>query len=102
MGGGALVFQIALDLLVALALLAGIQPVHAQSCFPAQPLPRCRSFPVFEIGYAHRLDRTPLATGGEPQVHYLNGELGWMFNRSRKLALGATFFAGALVDFAFE
>jgi hypothetical protein len=94
--------QIGLDLLLPMALVVGVQAAHAQTCFPGRPLPSCRSFPVTEIGYAHRLDKTPLRTGGEPQVHYLNGEVGWMFNRSPRLALGGTFFAGALVDYAFE
>lgn len=91
--------RIGLPLLVPIAL---VQTAPAQSCFPGRPLPGCRSFPVTEIGYAHRLDQTPLATGGEPQVHYLNGEVGWMFNRSPRLAVGGAFFAGALVDYAFE
>jgi hypothetical protein len=74
----------------------------AQTCFPGRPLPRCHSFPVTEIGYSHRLDNTTLATGGDPQVHYFNGEIGWMFNRTPRLALGGTFFVGALVDYDFQ
>jgi hypothetical protein len=89
-------------LLLTVALGLQARPLSAQTCFPGHASPGCRSFPVTEIGYAHRLDQTSLATGGSPQVHYLNAEVGWMFNSSRRLALGGTFFAGALVDYAFE
>jgi len=78
------------------------QAGYAQTCFAGRPLPECRSFAVLELGYAHRLDGALEATGGSPQVHYLNGELGWMFNRSGRLAVGGTVFMGALVDYAFE
>jgi hypothetical protein len=84
------------------AVTQWVGSAEAQSCFPGRALPGCRSFPVTEIGYAHRLSSAPLATGGLPQVHYLNGEIGWMFNRSPRLALGGTLFMGALVDYAFE
>jgi hypothetical protein len=85
-----------------LILALASRPLTAQTCFRGAPLPNCHSFLIAEIGYAHRLDQTPIATGGSPQVHYFNGELGWMFNRSPRLAVGAAFFAGALVDYAFE
>jgi len=91
-----------LGLLLLVPLAAWVQTLSAQTCFPGRPLPACHSFPLTEIGYAHRLDKTPLTTGGDPQVHYFNGELGWMFNRSPRLAIGGAFFAGALVDYAFE
>ena len=83
-------------------LAACFHRVSAQTCFPGRPLPGSHSFAITEIGYAHRLDKTPLATGGDPQVHYFNGEVGRMFNRSPRLAIGGAFFAGALVDYAFE
>jgi len=89
-------------MLVLIPLAAWFQTVSAQTCFPGRPLPACRSFPITELGYAHRLDKTPLVTGGDPQVHYFNSEVGWMFNRSPRLAIGGAFFAGALVDYAFE
>jgi hypothetical protein len=88
--------------LLLLATLAQVPAGHAQTCFAGRPLPGCRSFPILELGYAHRLDGGPTATGATPQVHYLNGELGWAFNRSPRLALGGALFAGALVDYAFE
>jgi hypothetical protein len=100
MSGPPCLFRTALGLLLPIAL--AVQTLSAQTCFPGRPLPGCRSFPITEIGYAHRLDKAPSATGGDPQVHYLNGEVGWMFNRSPRLAIGGTFFAGALVDYAFE
>jgi hypothetical protein len=76
--------------------------LSAQTCFPGRPLPSCHSFPVTEIGYAHRLDKTTMINGGSPQVHYFNGEIGWMVNQSPRLALGGTFFLGALVDYDFQ
>ena len=88
-----------------LLLLCTVTPVqagHAQTCFRGRPLPACRSFALLELGYAHRLGAAPTATGGSPQVHYLNGELGWMFNRSPRLSIGGTLFAGGLVDYDFE
>lgn len=88
-----------------LVILLTLAPAHtgaAQTCFPGRPLPACRGFPLLELGYAHRLGGGPTLTGGSPQVHYLNGEVGWMFNRSRRLALGGSFFMGALADYAFE
>jgi hypothetical protein len=100
MSGPPCLFRTALGLLLPIAL--AVQTLSAQTCFPGRPLPGCRSFPITEIGYAHRLDKAPSATGGDPQVHYLNGEVGWMFNRSPRLAIGGTAFAGALVDYAFE
>ncbi len=90
-----------LGVLILANVMAGMRPLRAQACFGGRPLP-CRSFPVTEIGYAHRLDNTLSLHGGSPQVHYLNGEVGWMFNRSPRMALGGTLFAGALVDYAFE
>jgi len=86
-------------LLIALGLA---RAAAAQTCFPARPLPECRRYPVLELGYAHRLGGGPTLTGGSPQVHYLSGELGWMVNRSPRLALGGSLFVGALVDYAFE
>jgi len=81
----------------------GLAPASAaQTCFPARPLPDCRRYPVLELGYAHRLGGGPTLTGGSPQVHYLNGELGWMVNRSPRLAVGGSLLMGALVDYAFE
>jgi hypothetical protein len=100
MSGPPSCFRSALGLLLPIPL--AIQTLSAQTCFPGRPLPGCRSFPITEVGYTHRLDKTPLANGGEPQVHYFNAEVGWMFNRSPKLAIGGTVFAGALVDNAFE
>jgi hypothetical protein len=100
MSGPPPLFRTALGLLLPIPL--AVQMLSAQTCFPGRPLPGCRSFPITEIGYAHRLDKTPFATGGEPQVHYFNAEVGWMFNRSPRLAIGGTVFAGALVDYAFE
>lgn len=91
---------IATSSLLFLATVAAVQAGHAQTCFAGRPLPACRSFAVLELGYAHRLDGG--TAGGNPQVHYLNGELGWMFNRSPRLAVGGTLFMGALVDYAFE
>ncbi len=91
--------------IAALLLLCTMTPVQAgqaQTCFRGRPLPACRSFALLELGYAHRLGAAPTATGGSPQVHYLNGELGWMFSRSPRLSVGGTFFAGALVDYDFE
>jgi hypothetical protein len=74
----------------------------AQTCFTGRPLPKCHDFTLLELGYAHRLGGGPLLTGGSPQVHYLNGELGWMVNRSPRLAVGGSLYLGALVDYAFE
>ena len=81
------------------ALLFQGESLSAQNCFPGRPLRSCSSFPVTEIGYSHRLDNTALSTGGDPQVHYLNAEVGWMFNRSPRLALGGALYVGALVDY---
>jgi hypothetical protein len=88
--------------LLLLYTLAPLQAGHTQTCFRGRPVPACRSFAVLELGYAHRLGAAPTATGGSPQVHYLNGEIGWMFSRSPRLSVGGTFFAGALVDYDFE
>jgi len=88
--------------LLLIALLVRSHLLAAQSCFPGRPLPSCQSFPVTEIGYSHRLDNTTLSTGGSPQVHYFNAEVGWMFNRSSRLALGGALYAGALVDYDFQ
>lgn len=84
----------ALILAIALALVAA--DLTAQTCFRGGPAPRCRSFVVTEIGYSMRL-AAPSA-----QRHYLNGELGWMTNRPGRASLGATLFAGGLVDYAFQ
>ena len=89
-------------LILLLFTVAAVQAGHAQTCFAGRPLPECRSFAVLELGYGHRVGGAPTATGGSPQVHYLNGELGWMFNRSPRMAVGGTLFMGALVDYAFE
>ena len=90
---------------VAALLLCTITPMqsgHAQTCLRARPLPACRSFALLELGYAHRLGAPRTATGASLQVHYLNGEVGWMFSRSPRLSVGGAFFAGALVDYDFE
>jgi hypothetical protein len=88
--------------LALLAILVLARTAGAQSCFPGRPLPACRSFAVLELGYAHRLGGGPTLAGGTPQVHYLNGELGWMVNRTRTFAVGGSLFLGALVDYDFE
>ena len=88
--------------LVIASLLPTGRTLSAQSCFPGRPAPSCHSFPITELGYAVRVNQGPTATGGNPQIHYLNGEFGWMYNRSPRLALGGAFFAGALVDYAFQ
>lgn len=88
--------------LLLLCTMAPVQSGQAQTCFRGRPLPACRSFALLELGYAHRLGAPSMVTGGSPQVHYLNGEVGWMVGRSPRLSIGGTFFAGALVDYEFE
>ena len=87
--------------LVGLAVVASAS-LEAQTCLRGAPLPKCRSFVVFEIGYSHRINAVTLAEGGSPQVHYLSGDVGWLRNVSPRLAGGASLFSGALVDFAFQ
>ena len=86
--------------LTALALLPA--PAEAQTCMRGRPAPLCRSFAVTELGYSYRLGLGASPDAGEQQDHYLNGDFGWMWNRSPRTAIGGTLFAGALVDFAFS
>jgi hypothetical protein len=76
--------------------------LEAQGCLRGAPLPKCRWFVLFEIGYSHRVNADTLAGGGSPQVHYLSGEVGWLHNVSTRVAVGGSFFSGALVDYAFQ
>ena len=84
-----------------LLLLPGAE-CFAQTCFRGHPAPRCRLIVVNEIGYAHRLNAGTTTTGGKPQVHYLEVELGILRNLSPRWAVGPMLGANALVDYAFE
>jgi len=73
---------------------------RAQTCYPGAPLPRCHAVVVTELGYLYRVNG-PHGQAGAPQVHYLNGEVGYLVNRGARTAVGAALFAGALVDYDF-
>jgi hypothetical protein len=69
--------------LVAMGIMAQ-EPLSAQTCFQARPLPRCRNFGVTEFGVLQRIGGTS-ALG-------LSGALGVMRNIDASTAVGAVLF----------
>jgi len=63
-------------------------------CSRAKPKPECASFLITEFGYAYRFDHSP------HNQQYLTWELGWMINRNKRSAVGATVLFG--LDQGFE
>jgi hypothetical protein len=78
---------LAIGLAVAISSLADLPALAAQSCFAAQPLPRCRSYWLTEAGLSVRLDHHPETESGSATL-----ELGYMVNLSPSSALGAAVF----------
>jgi hypothetical protein len=73
-------------------LLAG-DMMAGGSCFRGRPLPECRSFWITEAGTLYRFDSHDAGKNRKWHEKLMyNWELGWMYNRSPRSALGGSFF----------
>jgi hypothetical protein len=78
-------------LMMGIAFLLSGDTIAGQACFRGRPLPECRTFWITEAGVLYRFN-LPESNHNWHETLMFNWELGLMFNRSKRYAIGGSFF----------